>query len=60
MVIKIMINARDTIFFTKKFTNCQCGKWLLINEKVMLVVGLDEKSIKSFSQQVNNNQKKML
>ena len=59
MVIKIMSNAKDTNFFTKKFTTCQCGKWLLVNEKIMLV-GLDEKSIKSFSQQVNNNQKKML
>ena len=26
----------------KKFTNCWCGKWLLVNEKVILMVGLNE------------------
>ena len=24
------------------FTNYWCGKWLLVNEKVMLIVDLDE------------------
>ena len=28
--------------FTKNFTNCCCDEWLLVNEKVMLMVGLDE------------------
>ena len=35
-------NIRDTNFFIINFTNCWCGEWLLINEKVMLMVGLDE------------------
>ena len=35
-------NARDTNYFTKKFTNCWCGQWLLVNEKVILIMGLDE------------------
>ena len=25
--------ARDTNFFTKKFTNYWCDEWLLVNEK---------------------------
>ena len=29
-------------YFTKKFTNCWCGKWLLINKNMILMVGLDE------------------
>ena len=39
---KKMSKARDTNFFTKNFTNCWCGEWLLINEKVMLMMDLDE------------------
>ena len=35
-------NARDTIFFTINFTNYWCGDWLLVNEKIMLMVGLDK------------------
>ena len=35
-------NVRDTNYFTKKFTNCWCGEWLLVNEKVILTVDLDE------------------
>ena len=35
-------NARDTDFFIKKFANYWFGEWLLVNEKVMLMVGLDE------------------
>ena len=35
-------NVRDTNYFTKKFTNCWCGEWLLVNEKVILMVGLDK------------------
>ena len=35
-------NIKDTNFFTKKFTNCCCDTWLLINEKVILTVGLDK------------------
>jgi len=35
-------NARDTNFFTKNFTKCWCSEWLLVNEKMMLMVGLDE------------------
>ena len=36
-------NFRDTNYFTKKFTNCWYGKWLLINEKMILMVGLNKK-----------------
>ena len=35
-------NTRDTNYFTKKFTNCWYGKWLLVNEKVILMMSLDE------------------
>ena len=35
-------NARDTNYFTKNFTNCWYGKWLLVNEKVILTVGLNK------------------
>ena len=35
-------NIKHTNFFTKKFTNCCCDAWLLINEKVILTVGLDK------------------
>ena len=35
-------NARDTNSFTKFFTNDWRGEWLLVNEKVILVVGLNE------------------
>ena len=31
-------NARDTNYFTK----CLCGKWLLVNENVILMVSLNE------------------
>ena len=27
-------NARDTNYFSKYFTNCWCGEWLLVNEKM--------------------------
>ena len=37
-----MNNAGDINFFTKNFTNCWCGERLLVNEKVLLIVGLDE------------------
>ena len=30
------------IILQKKFTNCWCGEWLLVNEKVILMVGLNE------------------
>ena len=39
---KVYNNASDTNYFIKKFTNCWCDKWLLVNEKVILMVGLDE------------------
>ena len=35
-------NSRDTNYFTKKFTNCWYGEWLLVNKKVILVVGLNK------------------
>ena len=38
----IRIIARDTNYFTKNFTNYWCGKWLLINEKVILMLSLNE------------------
>ena len=28
-----MRNVRDINFFTKKFTNYWCNKWLLVNKK---------------------------
>ena len=31
-------NVRDTNFFTNKW----CGEWLLVNEKVILKMSLDE------------------
>ena len=38
-----MNNTRDTNYFTKKkITSCWCGDWLLVNEKVILMVGLKE------------------
>ena len=39
---KFFNNVRDTNFFTKSFTNCWYGKWFLVNEKVILMVDLDE------------------
>ena len=27
-------NARNTNYFSKCFTNCWCGEWLLVNEKM--------------------------
>ena len=35
-------NAKNTNFFTKFFINYWCGKWLLVNKKVILIVGLNE------------------
>ena len=35
-------NARNTNFFRKNFTSCWCGEWLLVNEKVILMISLDE------------------
>ena len=35
-------NPKDTNYFTKNFTNCWCGEWLLVNEKVILMVSLNE------------------
>ena len=40
--IMIKNNARDTNYFTKFFTNCWCGEWLLVNEKWILMVGLNK------------------
>ena len=34
--------ARDTNFLTKCFINYRCGERLLVNKKLMLVVGLNE------------------
>ena len=39
---KLTNNTRNTNYFTKKFTNCWCSEWLLVNEKVILIMGLDE------------------
>ena len=39
---KMTNNAKDTNYFTKYFTNCWCDEWLLVNEKVILIVDLDE------------------
>ena len=35
-------NNRNTNYFIKYFTNYWYGKWLLVNEKVILMVDLDE------------------
>ena len=35
-----MNNIIDTNYFIKKIINCD--EWLLVNEKVILIVGLDE------------------
>ena len=42
MLIFLRSNARDTNFITKNFTKDLCSEWLLVNKKVMLMVGLDE------------------
>ena len=47
-----MSKARDINFLTKNFTNCWCGEWLLINEKVILNnSGSKWKLIRSLSHQ---------
>ena len=38
----MMNNDRDRNYFTKNFTNYWCGEWLLVNEKMILMVGLNE------------------
>ena len=41
MIVALLMrknNARDTIFFT----NCWYGEWLLVNENVILMMGLDK------------------
>ena len=38
----VLNNARDTNYFRKIFTNYRCGEWLLVNEKVILMVDIDE------------------
>ena len=38
----LFLSNAHTNFFTKFFTNGQCGEWLLVNKKVILMVGLDE------------------
>ena len=43
---KLYNNVSDTNYFTKEFINGWCGKWLLTNEKAILMMGLDEKLIK--------------
>ena len=42
MVSPFKNNAKDTNYFTKKFTNCWCDEWFLINEKVIIMVDLNE------------------
>ena len=37
-----MNNDRDTKYFTNFFINCWYSEWLLVNEKVILMVGLNE------------------
>ena len=39
--------ARDTNYFTK----CLCGKWLLVNENVILMVSLNGKPIRGWLHQ---------
>ena len=35
-------NAKYTNYFIKNFTNCWCDEWLLVNEKVILMVELNK------------------
>ena len=35
-------NTRNTNYFTKNFTNYWYDEWLLVNENVILMMGLDE------------------
>ena len=42
-------------FFTEKFTNSWCGEWLLVNEKMLLMVGLDETNKKLITSIVYKN-----
>lgn len=41
-MVAFMNNVRDTNYFIKKITNYWCGEWLLVNKKVILIIGLDE------------------
>ena len=40
--IRCMNNTRDTNYFIKNFANYWYGERLLVNEKMILIVGLDE------------------
>ena len=42
LILHFWQNTRDTIFFTKTFINYWYNEWLLINKKMMLLVGLDK------------------
>ena len=37
-----MLEIQTILQKKKKISNYWCGKWLLVNEKVILIVGLDE------------------
>ena len=37
-----LYNWKNNVRDTKNFTNCWYGEWLLVNEKMILIVGLDE------------------
>ena len=50
-----MNDARDTNYFTKYFTNCWYGEWLLVNEKVILIVSLDKTNKKLITLTVCKN-----
>ena len=41
-IVSLKENSRDKNFFIKYFTNCWCGKWLLVNKKVILLVDPNE------------------
>ena len=38
----LLNNAIDTNYFTNFFINYWWGEWLLVDEKVILIMGLDE------------------
>ena len=33
---------KNTNYFTKNSTNCWCAEWLLINKKMILMIGLNK------------------
>ena len=52
---KQRVMLKNTNFFTKKFTNCWCGEWLLVNKKSDVMVSLNKRimlEIQTFLQKI--------